>query len=297
MTPPFRDRVVAAGRRPGPAGWLVLIVLLTSSAVAAQQLTFTQTVSAVRVDVLVTDRGQPVPGLGAGDFDVRDNGVPQKVDLVNFETVPLNVVLALDVSGSVNGKQFDELRAAGEGVVNALKPGDQVALLTFNEAVTLRTGLTTSAARVRAALAQQPGLGETALVNASYSAIVLGESDTHRALAIVFSDGADTASFLRPDSVIDTAKRSDAVVYAVTPGGAAPFLQQLCEQTGGRVVGVGSTTRVAETFLSILNEFRHRYLVSYTPTGVAKPGWHRLDVRVRNHRGADVRARPGYLAQ
>jgi hypothetical protein len=46
--------------------------------------------------------------------------------------------------------------------------------------------------------------------------------------------------------------------------------------------------------LSILDEFRHRYLVSYTPRGVARDGWHRLTVRVK--RSGTVKARPGYLA-
>jgi hypothetical protein len=45
-------------------------------------------------------------------------------------------------------------------------------------------------------------------------------------------------------------------------------------------------------FLGILQEFRQRYLVSYAPRGVAKEGWHRLDVRVK--RGGTVKARPGY---
>jgi hypothetical protein len=47
-------------------------------------------------------------------------------------------------------------------------------------------------------------------------------------------------------------------------------------------------------FLAALEEFRHRYLVSYTPQGVAKGGWHKVEVRVKR-RGATVRARPGYL--
>ena len=63
--------------------------------------TFTSRVDAVRVDVLVTADGQPVKGLRAADFDIRDNGVRQHVDLVSFEEIPLNVVLALDMSGSV----------------------------------------------------------------------------------------------------------------------------------------------------------------------------------------------------
>ncbi len=58
---------------------------------------------------------------------------------------------------------------------------------------------------------------------------------------------------------------------------------------------IEKTANLAATFLGILDEFRHRYLVSYTPKGVPKDGWHKLDVRVKNRR-ATIKARPGYLA-
>ena len=50
---------------------------------------------------------------------------------------------------------------------------------------------------------------------------------------------------------------------------------------------------LAKTFRAILDEFRHRYLVTYTPKNVPKGGWHKLEVRV-NRSGARVKARPGY---
>jgi hypothetical protein len=48
-------------------------------------------------------------------------------------------------------------------------------------------------------------------------------------------------------------------------------------------------------FLKILDEFRQRYLISYSPTGVAPDGWHRLDVRVKGRR-LTVKSRTGYQA-
>jgi hypothetical protein len=45
--------------------------------------------------------------------------------------------------------------------------------------------------------------------------MMLCESDVGRGLVIVFSDGVDTASWLTDDAVLNTAKRSDVVVYAV----------------------------------------------------------------------------------
>src|SRR5207249_8999904 len=74
-----------------------------SAGVAAQAPAFSTRIESVRVDVLVTDGGKPVVGLQAADFDIADNGVPQQVDLVSFEQIPLNVVLALDMSDGVAG--------------------------------------------------------------------------------------------------------------------------------------------------------------------------------------------------
>ena len=70
---------------------------------------------------------------------------------------------------------------------------------------------------------------------------------------------------------------------------------ELTDLTGGRLYEVERTQNFSKVFVDILNEFRMRYLVSYTPVNVAHDGWHRLDVRVKGRR-ATVRARPGYLA-
>ncbi len=116
---------------------------------AQQSPAFSSKVEAVRVDVLVTDNGQPVLGLGPADFEILDNGVPQQVDLVSFEQIPLNVILALDMSDSVAGERLDHLRGAGGGVLAALKKDDQAALVTFSHAVQLGAGLTSDVASVR----------------------------------------------------------------------------------------------------------------------------------------------------
>jgi VWFA-related protein len=276
---------------------VALGALTASGARAAPQTpaVFSSKMESVRVDALVTDRQQPVLGLKSGDFKVTDNGVPQTVDLVEFEQIPLNVVLALDMSSSVEGEILDQLRAAGQAVLGNLEPGDKAGLLTFGSAVSLRMGLTTDFAKVRAALNVAATADDTALVDASYSAMALGRSDG-RSLVIVFSDGSDTASFLRPEAVLGSAKRGDAVVYGVSSGspGRTSFLQELCNITGGRALNLQSNRDLSATFVGILNEFRQRYVISYTPRGVPDKGWHSVEVRVAT-RGVTVKARSGYL--
>ena len=84
---------------------------------------------------------------------------------------------------------------------------------------------------------------------------------------------------------------------AVTPEGGSPhFLRDVAEETGGKVLEVRSNDRLEAAFVQILEEFRQRYLLSYSPAGATKPGWHKIEVRVKR-RGVTVKARPGYFAR
>jgi VWFA-related protein len=132
----------------------------------------------------------------------------------------------------------------------------------------------------------------------------------------VFSDGRDTSSWLTSEAVLETAKnarRNDVVVYAVSTAKLkpksyvwprfetgsgdryfdSPFLRNLTKTTGGNLVEIESEQGLFSAFHSILEEFRLRYLVTYTPKGVSADGWHKLDVRVKRS-SATVKARSGY---
>ena len=97
----------------------------------AQQPVFSARVDTVRVDVDVRRNEQLVPGLGAGDFEVLDNGVPQKVDLIAPSAAPIDVVIVLDTSQSLDAKERAHLTAAGATVIDALRTGERAALVTF----------------------------------------------------------------------------------------------------------------------------------------------------------------------
>jgi Ca-activated chloride channel homolog len=279
------------------ASALALLPLVGPPSAHAQTATFSTKLEAVRVDALVTDKGQVVRGLQPSDFEVLDNRIAQQVDLVSFDEIPLNVILALDMSQSVSGERLTNLQNASRALLDGLKSEDRAALLTFSQMVVLREELTHEILRVRAAIDNVEPLGDTALIDGVYAAMVLEGSDVGRSLLIVFSDGIDTSSWLSPEKVLETAKQSDVVVYAVSVRGTGKdqFLRDLADQTGGATVEIESTKDLSSTFVRILEEFRGRYLVSFSPRGVSEEGWHRLDVRVKNRR-ATVKARPGYFA-
>lgn len=274
---------------------LVILALVTWTATAPTQPTFSARVEGVRVDVLVTDASRhPLRGLAPPDFVIRDNGVLQQVDVVSFGEIALNVGLAFDLSRSVAGARLDQLRSASKALTAELQPSDQSGLITFDEVVSLRCALSLDRACLDRALAEAVPTGGTALVDGVLAAMISGESDVGRSLLMVFSDGLDTESFLHPDRVLEIGRRSDVVVYPIASKGARPeLLDDLASVTGGRVHEVGRQEDLSKTFRAILDEFRHRYLVTYVPKDVPRGGWHKLEVRV-NRAGAKVTARPGY---
>jgi VWFA-related protein len=273
----------------------VVLALLSSATLLATQPIFKASIDGIRVDVLVTDSSRrPMRGLTAADFLIRDNGVPQEIDVVSFGETSLNVGLAFDLSESIAGPPLARLQAASQALTSKLQPADRLALVTFDHVVTLRCALTLSRGCVNDALAEAKPIGETALIDGVFAGMTVGESETGRSLLMVFSDGLDTASSLNEARVLDMGRRSDVVVYPIASKGPRPdFLDELASLTGGRLHELGWNDDLSGTFAAILDEFRYRYLVTYTPKGVPKDGWHKLDVRV-SRSGARVKARPGY---
>ena len=278
---------------------LVLLAAILALGISAtgqgQGRTFRSRQDVVRLDVLVSRGGKPVLGLKPEDFRIKDNGVGQKAEFLSFDEVPLNVILTFDVSGSMSGDRLHDLREAGRALIAQLRTGDRGALITFSHATSVPVDLTSDTGALARALDRTGSIGQTSLVDASLAGLTFSGSEVGRSLVLVFSDGLDTSSWLEPGVVIDAARRVNAVVFAVTLGKRAPFLKDLTEATGGDVVEVKATSDLRSTFVRILSEYRQRYVVGYTPTGVPPTGFHKVEVSVAGG-GVSVKTRPGYQA-
>lgn len=279
------------------AGVVTAVIGVEYATPASSQIAFTSRTDVVQIDVAVRRRGEVVRGLTAKDFEVRDNGVRQPIASVQFADVPAHVVLALDMSRSVRGATLDDLRTAVRRVVGLLASEDTAAVVGFSDQVVVRAPFTTDRALLDAALATPLRAGDTALIDAVYAAMVLGDDRPGRPLVIVLSDGADTGSFLDADHVLQAARRTRAVVYGVTSGSTRPdeFLNDVTRATGGHHIVLRDETRLSEALASALVAAKERYLLSYTPQGVDMAGWHQLSVRVPSLSDAEIEARPGYL--
>jgi VWFA-related protein len=276
----------------------------TGAAWAAQPPRFSSEAEAVHVDAFVTRGGKPVLGLQAANFELRDNGQPQRIELVAVESQPLVALLAFDTSNSVEGAKLAALRSASEAFLAGLRDQDQIGLLSFSHELRLLAQPTAERARVRAALEAMQAKGGTAVWDALHAALLLLPART-RALVVLFSDGMDNMSFLDEAQVRSEAERSNALVHVVgvrSDDGPGPVsepdhfraLRQVAEATGGRLWAAESPQRLQEAFAAIVAAMNTRYLLRYEPSSGPASGWHEIELRLRNAKG-DVRARRGYL--
>jgi VWFA-related protein len=281
---------------------LALAVPLLAVTLLGQQATFKVSVDLVSVDVMVTARGRPVTGLGAADFEIRDNAVVQKIDRVSGEgtgsiamrPVPLDVVLVLDTSESVAGNKLPLLVAAGKGVLERLRSGDRAALVSFSHRALIRHPLSSDVASVTPALQSLYASGRTSMFDALYVALSLRRTSDTRAMVLLFSDGRDNTSWLGSRQILQAARESDVVVYAVgLDKRIKEDMTEIAEETGGAVIVAQSAKELNALFTRIVREMQARYVLTYYPNGVDSAGWHTLDVRVSG-RSAEVVARRGY---
>lgn len=276
-------------------------------------------VETVYVDATVSYRGDPVSGLTASSFELKDNGVVQRFELVSAESLPLLAVLVFDTSNSLLGEKVVALRAAGRAFLESLRPQDEVALLTFSGAVRWAAQPTSDKASISRALDQLNPSGATAVIDALYAALVLPRTDS-RTLVVLFTDGEDNMSWLDWEQMRVVAERSNALIHVVAlrrdeerygeggdpTGRMAPALgsnamefehtwalREVAEVTGGRYWEAESPGRLKTAFAAIAETMGHRYILRYEPQRVKRPGWHRIELKLRGQKG-EVHTRNGY---
>jgi VWFA-related protein len=288
-------------------------LMLIAPALSARQSTFRSTTALVSVSVSVKRGNAVVANLKAADFVLTDDGVPQTVEAVSIESIPLDVTLFLDTSGSTAGK-LDEMQHDVQSVLQLLRPGDRFRLLTIGDAVSPAVPWVEAGAKVPLTIEAVGGI--SLIHDALMFALVHRPETGRRHLIVGMTDRRDCGSVIPAALLLDVAGRSDAVMHLVDyeggggdshyrvrgcspqagPGGDG-ILSQAAERTGGQQHDQSRFFRassIARTFKSILDDFRQSYMLRYAPSGVKGAGWHSIAVGVPAAKNATVRARQGY---
>lgn len=307
-----------------------IAVAAASATSAAQQQPFRAGVDVVELPVAVTSGKNVIGDLTAADFEVMDNGVKQDVLSVTRELLPIDVILVLDTSQSLTPTLEAAILSGANRIRERLRPDDRASLVTFNQRIEEQLKLQRPSQVGQIHLGRPEG--QTSLNDAIGIALATRPVMDRRQMAIVFTDGYDGTSLLTEDDVMVLAGRSRTALFLVSqsPGltgiigkGPAPltplparaqyptaFFERLAAATGGLAQAVprltmttdGNAIRFNETsnlldepFLKALDDFRSSYVVRYALTGVPRPGWHTVAVKViKKGRIYTVRTRSGY---
>jgi Ca-activated chloride channel family protein len=290
--------------------------LLGSSESTAQETSvaaFTSSVDLVRVTAIVRDRkGRFVGDLTKQDFEILDGGVRRSISDFRPDLSGVSVALLFDVSGSMQGL-MGQAHESARHLLSWLEAGrDEGAVFTFDTRLEEVAAFTEDLATLPARFESVKPFGATSLHDAIAQAAERASTRVGRRRAvIVFTDGNDNFSRLKPGEVSSIASAIDVPVYIIglvsmvddpaaevaTLGGpqsslAGP-LSDLTAWTGGRTFVVSSSAQRSVVARQIVEELRHQYLMAFESSG--RPGWHPLEIRALG-KDLTVRARSGYIA-
>ena len=283
--------------------WLLLIGVCSAPGVPVQDTPlFKSDVKLVEIYATVFDHGgHPVAGLQREQFEIRDNGAMQPIQVFESADQPLTCALLLDTTGSMQ-EAIPALRNAAREFVGLLRPQDLVAVYSFSDHIDELADFTEDKTAARRALARLHAGGTTALFDSISQLALKLERRPGKKVIVVLTDGGDNASVLNRESAARRARKAGVPVFAVAEGAAlkddtaANLLRELARATGGHMYKAEHSKDIDKVFESIADDLQSGYLLAFHPVTEEKANpWHELQIVV-NHtaKPLTVRARTGY---
>ncbi len=277
----------------------------------------------IRVDVnltliplTVTDpMNRLVTGLERNNFYLYEKGTVgpeqlQQIKTFSTEDAPVSLGIILDLSGSMTNK-FNRSKQSVKAFLKTANPQDEFFVIGFNDRPELIEDFTSNIDDVDARLALTKPGKRTALLDAIYLGVnKMKDAKYPRKALLVVSDGGDNRSRYTENELRATVRESDVQIYSIgifddyaptTEERLGPLLlNDLCEDTGGRLFRVNDLSDMADVAAKISDELRDEYVLGYRSTDNRRDGkWRKVKVRVEPPPGLPqltVHARSGYYA-
>lgn len=257
---------------------------------------------------VLDEKNRPAPDLPVQAFQLYEEGVLQKIEVFESETQqPLDLALMVDASLSAQKEIGFEREAAARFIRQVLRPGDRLAIFSFDESVTLRAAFSDNIAVLQDAVRRIPPGAGTSI----YDAIYLGarslekRTEDRRRVILLVTDGGETTSSSDFENSRREAVRSGALLYTIlirpvkNEGGrntaGEHALETITDTTGGAMFFPDTPRELDMIFDRIDRELRTQYRLGYypNPRGPAN-AYRNIEVKVLGD--YHVRHRKAYLA-
>lgn len=282
-------------------------------AAASAQQVFRGGTDAVFLTITVLDgANRLVAGLDQEDFLVFEDGVRQETSNFSRQPQPIALSIVVDTSTSMEPRMSIAQQAA-TGFVRRLGAKDVAQIIDFDSQAKVAQQFTADRAELESAIQRLEAGGSTSLYNAIYTSLselkrIRAESrpDLRRQALVLLSDGEDTSSIIRYEDVIELAKRSEVVVYAIgivdkdaakgEGWNEADFvLRSLARETGGRAFPATDVRQLPAIYGQIADELANQYTMSYESKNTKRDGaWRRITVQVARP-AMTARTKAGYF--
>jgi Ca-activated chloride channel homolog len=268
-------------------------------------------VDLVLIPVTITDpMNRLVTGLEQDDFFVYENNSLQKVRTFATEDAPVSIGIIMDLSGSMTSK----LIRSRDSILQFMKtanPQDEFFVIGFNDRPELIEDFTSSVEDIEARLQTVRSGRRTALLDAIYFGMdKMKTARNERKALLVVSDGGDNRSRYTEGEVKAQVRESDVEIYSIgifdpyaptTEERMGPLLlNDLSEETGGRMFRVDDLADMGDIAVKISTELRNQYVIGYHPKSMQRDGkWRKVKVKLVPPQGLPpltVHARTGYYA-
>jgi VWFA-related protein len=275
----------------------------------------------VQVDVDVMAARHPVRGLSATDFELKDDGKTQPVLTLTRDSTPLDIVLLLDVSGSVR-RYLPDMAAISRAALRKLLPDDRVSVIVFSRDSLIEQEFTHDPTEIehaieKASTEEPPGSGTriyAAVVQAARYLAFEKRVQLRRRAILIVTDNSGMSYSVHRDMALRYLYEADctldALVIGKHPHPPVPSMGSvinsdfafddvflLATQTGGEAI---TAKKPKKSFGDILNRIRDRYLLVYRVPDAAQPGtFRKIEVDLapaakRKYPRVSVSARTGY---
>lgn len=240
----------------------------------------------VTIFATVLKDGVPLPGLGTGDFRVREDEVDQEPITVVPKLTALSVVLTLDTSGSMK-KRLANAQAAAASFLDTLQPQDKAQVIRFSRDVKTIYPMGSDRAAARTAIGATAARGDTALWDALYTSVESLRDVSGRKAIVLLSDGVDDDGSGKPLSrhtvtdVLSLATQVNTPIYAIGLGTELDEvnLRKIATDSGALYLSATEPTELKRLYDSIGKQLAGQYAVYYTSNLPADGSEHRVQVR------------------
>ena len=272
---------------------------------------FTADTNMVTVEItVVDDDGVFIPGIPAGNFQILEDGVPQKITQLGQSEAPMTVCLLIEFSNLYQqywSETWYQTLAATYGFVQTLRPEDWVAVVAYDLKPEILADFTQDRRKINEALQRMriAGYSESNLFDALAEMCERMKDIEGRKSIVVISSGVDTFSKLTYKQARE--KIQDAGVTVHTIGlmqalrewydargylgsiARMDFLQAdnqmrtFAKETGGLSFFPRFYGQFPNIFQALNYVMRNQYVALYQPTNAKRDGTYReIEVRLVN---------------